>query len=556
LDKTTRSLVALLESPDPSLRLAAMRVVAALELRAPQVVRGLTASLDSDQEALQVQALRALAQLGPADAIHLVAPKILAGGAVRQHAAQVLTLAGSASVPVLRKLYPSADHHGRRAIASTLAAIGGGPAFGFVLAAIPPEDLETIKHLTGCLRQMLDGATPALRTAAAGQLRAFLRARATVQNPHAVIAGLILLGGMSDAKVVEEAQGLLFGYLDRRQPEAVRRNAAVSLSRLPVAAAKAPGLALRLLPHLCDPDWAPVPQNLLPLLQRLELPPATVLKLLPLLDRSPHVAVQGHVLERLRGHDKPALARQVLAFLSSPHPRLRDAAEAALKTMPSGAEAVFELWAAAPDADAGRRVDLVLRAYPDEVRKRLAGRAADRLVTLYEKGDARWQTLIEFVRATDAPALQKRVAKRLAALRGSSSPKRWDAMAALLRLLWDQNLTTPEQRYEYALLLLRQSRKDVGREARAADPSLRVLGGLARQDGAKLVGALVQERHLGAEEFYYLGFHLTEAQEELRPLGRALLQHLVERWPRHRLRRAAQHKMELQGRQGAASVEA
>ena len=95
-------------------------------------------------------------------------------------------------------------------------------------------------------------------------------------------------------------------------------------------------------------------------------------------------------------------------------------------------------------------------------------------------------------------------------------------------------------------MLLQRSRKDVGRELRAADPALRVLGGLARQDGAKLVRSLLAERELGAEEYYYLGFHLSESGEELRPLGRTLLAQVVTRYPRHKLRRAAQHKLELQ----------
>jgi hypothetical protein len=128
-------------------------------------------------------------------------------------------------------------------------------------------------------------------------------------------------------------------------------------------------------------------------------------------------------------------------------------------------------------------------------------------------------------------------------------------MGHLLRLLWDQNLLTPDQRYEYALVLLRQSRKDLGREARSADPSLRLLGGLARQDGAKLVTALQKERGLAAEDYYYVGFHLAEASDELRPHGQSLLKHVIERYPRHRLRRAAQQKIELQGRHAAASAE-
>ena len=532
-----------------------MRVVAALELGGKEVVGALAQSLEADEEALQVQALRVLARLGPAEAIGLVAAKILQGGAVRQHAAQVLAMAGTAAVPPLTRLYARADYHGKRAIASTLAEIGGPPAFQFLLAALPPEDLDMIKHHTGCLRAVLGGMSPAGRLQATRQLRAFLGAKSTLRNPHAVIAGLILLGGIADPRAAAEAEALLLRYLDRRQPEPVRRNAAVSLARLAVPAARAEALVRRLMPFLCEPDWAPMPQNLLPLLQKLELSPAAAAKLVPLLGRSPHAPVQAHVLERLRGLDKPAVARAVLPFLASPHPRLREAAEAALRTMPSGIDDVFALMLTARDAETARRIDLVLRAYPEGMRRRYAARAAERVLALHEKGDGRAQALLEFVRGTDPGALQKRVAARLAALAGGSSPKRRVERLRLLRLLADHDLLGAEQRYAYALLLLQQSARDLGREARAADQSLRLLAGLARQDGAKLVRGLLAERSLGAEDYYYLGFHWVESGDDLALLGAALLAHVAKRHPRHRLGRAAARKMELQGRQPAARGE-
>ncbi len=126
-------------------------------------------------------------------------------------------------------------------------------------------------------------------------------------------------------------------------------------------------------------------------------------------------------------------------------------------------------------------------------------------------------------------------------------------MAGLLKLLADRNLLTPEQRYEYALVLLRGSRKDVRRDARTSDPSLRVLSALARQDGAKLVKRLVKERGLGADDYYYVGFHLSEGHDEMRGHGHKILEHVVDRYPRHKLRRAAKQKLDLLDRRGAAS---
>jgi HEAT repeat protein len=546
MEKTTRSLIALLETPDMHLRIAAMRVVAALELGGKPVVRALAASLDAEDEAVQVQALRGLAQLGPSDALDLVAPKLLESGVVRQQASQVLALAGASAVPVLRKLLPKADMNGRRAIATTLAAIGGVPAFALLLRTTVGEDLEMIKHTTGCARQILEKLPSTGRAAAAREIRSFLRDRKTSQNPHALIAGLILLGGMSDPKAADEARTLLLHYLDRKMPEPVRRNAAVSLARLPVPEKRVATLLPKLLPLLQEPEWSPVVQSALSMVQRLELQPSAVLGLLPLLRRSPHVAVQAHVVERLRGIDRPTVVSSIVPHLASPHPRLREAAEATLKSMPSAAPALLETWLAANDPDLGRRIELILRAHPEAVRKRVAARAAEQVLTLQEKDDARWETFYEFVRSNDLGVLQTRAAARLKAQRASKSARNRQATERLLRWLWDQGLANGAQRYEYALLLLGHDRKDVGREARDADPALRVLSGLARQDGARLVKSLVGERSLGAEEYFYIGFHWSEAGDEMRPFGRSLLEHVVRQYPRHKLRRAAERKLELQ----------
>jgi len=551
LEKTARGLIKLLTTQDVNLRLAALRVVAALEMRNKTVVNAIAESLDSEHEALQVQALRALAFLGPADAIQWVAPMILESGAVRQHAAQVMVMGGSASVPVLRKLYAKSDVASRRIIASTLGEIGGRAPFQFLMKQLPTEDLEMVKHITGCLRTTYGKMTKATRLTAVRDLRSFLKLRTTSKSPHAVIAALVLLGGVSEPKAVVETQKLLFPYMDRRQPEAVRRNAAVSLSRLLVDTRKSEALVPKLLPYLLEAAWTPVVQNVLPLLQRLELSPAVTLKLLPLLRKSPHTAVRMHVLGRLHGIDKTAVVKEVLPFLSSQNSRLRDGAEAALKTLPSSIDALFDLLLVEADSDIVRRIQWVLRAHPEKSRQRYVPRAVDRVLVMVDKGQGRKETLLEFICSTDSAVLQKKTSTRLKSLKRSSARNRYDRMEALLKMLAERKLLTTEQRYEYALLLLRNSKKDVRREARTSDPSLRAFAALATQDGAKLIKNLKRERALGAEDYYYLGFHFSEGMEVTRPHGAALLNYLVDNYPRHKLKRPARQKLDLLERSGS-----
>jgi hypothetical protein len=477
---------------------------------------------------------------------------MLESGAVRQQAAQVMVLGGAASVPVLRRMYTRADAAGRRLIASTLGEIGGRPAYQFLMKQLPTEDLEMVKHLTGCMRSIFGKMTRATRMTALRDLRSFLKLKSTQKSPHAVIAALVLLGGVSDTKAVAETQKLLFPYLDRRQPETVRRNAAISMSRLPLDPRKSESLVPKLLPYLSEAEWAPVAQNLLPLLQRLDMGPAATLKLLPLLRKSPHTAVRMHVLGRLHGFDRSPVIREVVPFLSSENSRLRDAAEAALKTMPSSIDDLFDLLLHEADGDIVRRIQWILRAHPEKSRLRYVPKAVDRLLAMVDKGEGRKDTLLDFICSTDATILQKKVTSRLKSLKRSSARNRWDRMSSLLELLAERKLLTPDQRYEYALLLLRSSKKDVKRESRGADPSLRFFGALAAQDGARLVKNLKREKSLRAEDYYYLGFHFSEGTDVTRPQGAALLSHVVDHYPRHKLKKTARQKLELLERSGEA----
>jgi hypothetical protein len=215
-------------------------------------------------------------------------------------------------------------------------------------------------------------------------------------------------------------------------------------------------------------------------------------------------------------------------------------------------DSLFDLLLHEADADIVRRIQWILRAQPEKSRLKYVPKAVDRLLTMVDKGEGRLDPLLDFVCATDATILQKKATTRLKSLKKSAARNRWDRMGNLLRMLSERKLLTAEQRYEYALLLLRDSKKDVKRESRGADPSLRMLGALVSSDGAKLIKSLKRETALGAEDYYYLGFHFSEGMEATRPHGAALLAHVVERYPRHKLKKTARQKLDLMERAGSS----
>src|SRR5262249_47769786 len=149
------------ESGDIELRMSAIRVASEVGVDSRQAIHSLARSLREDYEPLRVLALKALARLGAQDVADLVIPMILEPGSVGENALQVVTAVGTSVIGKVTALYPRADFHGRRAIATALSRIGGRGAIEFLLKVLPREPFELQKHITRSICDSLDAMTPA-----------------------------------------------------------------------------------------------------------------------------------------------------------------------------------------------------------------------------------------------------------------------------------------------------------------------------------------------------------------------------------------------------------
>ena len=53
------------------------------------------------------------------------------------------------------------------------------------------------------------------------------------------------------------------------------------------------------------------------------------------------------------------------------------------------------------------------------------------------------------------------------------------------------------------------------------------------------------DKHIGPEDYYYLGFHFAEEGEQMGRFGIRMLRHLVEAFPRNKIAEQAQQKLRL-----------
>ena len=556
MNQCLKKLVQLLDANDLELRIAAIRVVTETGFATKQTIQALGRCLREPQDDLRLAVLKALARLGARDVAPMVVPLILSTGPLRDQAMAVISSVGQSVIPQLKSLYPQADFHGKRAIVTALSRIGGKVSLAFLLKILPLESFEIQKHLALCICEALDRTSSSAQAPILKSVMRLLRQERGGNHPQILVTGAILLGHFRGTALIKRVQAELRELTDRRFPPEVRRHAILSVNRLLPDTKLKPSDYQYFFKMLCDEDWHSVAQHALQGFQRLDLPSNLMPKLIELLHKSPHFSVHIHVFERLKTSDRPEVAEAILPFLSDPRFRVREAAEAALRGMPTSIESLFGLLMKTEDLEVTQRINAILRDFPQETRQKYVERASARLLSLFDANDPHYKSFLEFVKSLDPEPLRKRIYQKVHALKRGRTRDKWERIAALVQLLWDNHLITAEGRYLLATALVRLSPKDLAPASRRANLGLRVLRALIYDDYEDLSKRLVVDKDLTAEDFYYLGFHFSEEGEDLRPFARAMLEHVVKTFPRSSVAGPAAHKLRLQTQAAEASAKA
>jgi len=552
-----RKLSQLLDSNDMELRMAAIRVTTELDLRSRQIVQALGRSLREPHDELRLVALRALARLGAADVADMVVPLILTTGPLREHAMAVISAVGPGVSEQLKTLYGQADFHGKRAVITAMARIGGKGALTFLLKILPDEPFELQKHLTLSICESLDRMTPAQQAPVFSMVLRLLKSKEMTKHPQLLITGAIILGHFRGSALASRARNELKALAEKKFPPEVRRHAIVSYNRLMHEAKVTPRDEQFLTKLLSDEDWHNVAQHALTGFQKLPFPKKALPKLIGLLHGSPHFSVHIHIFERLQSSDSADVAEAILPFLADSRFRVREAAEGALRKMPGSIESLFALLMKTEDLEVTQRINAILRDFPQDTRQKYVERASTRLLSLFEENDPHYRSFLEFVKSLDPDPLRKRIYDKAHQLKKKNAKDKWERIAGLLQLLWDNHLITAEGRYLLAVALVRQSPKDLAPASRRANLGLRVLRALVYDDHADLAKRLRADKDLGPDDYFYLGFHFSEEGEDMRPFSTLMLEHVVKAFPKSKVAPPAAHKLDLQAKARAqAEIEA
>ncbi|MEE3199625.1 MAG: hypothetical protein VX254_06285 [Planctomycetota bacterium] len=490
-------------------------------------------------------ALKGLARLGASDVAHLVVPMILKGGDIREHVMAVVAAIGPSAVPQLRDLYDDADFNGRRAIITSLSALNGKPAVEFMLNKLAEESFEQQQHLLACLAEAINAMKPAQQTPIFPLVQKLLRGKPDPSSPYLHISGLILLGCFRGRSLAARARKILRNYADPKHLPEIRRFALVSLYRQSDELKATPDFLRFLQKSLCDSDWENVAQHALTGFKKVDLNSKDCLKLVQLLNKSPHFTVHIHVFERLTGINRPEIASAIVPFLSDSRFRVREAAETALRQISSGIESLFKTLVESEDLEVTQRVNSILQEFPQKTRRKYLDRAVKRLLLLFERNDVRYRSFLEFVKGVDPEPLRAKVHEKVLKLKNGASREKWTRICVYMQLLWDNHMITSEGRYHFAIALIRQSARNLDPASRRSDLGLRVLRALIYDSYEELVEKIVADKQLKPDDYYYLGFHFAEESEQMGQFGVRMLQHLVETFPRSQICPQAQQKLKL-----------
>lgn len=537
MDKQLQRIVALLQSPDGMRRCAAAMVLTELAPKDPAVVRALAAALPQANQLLTRYILEAFEAIGTREVVPHVLPLLESSELEFQlRAASILARAGGQTIGELRRLFQKASPVQKRVLVDVLARIHSPDAFSLILEALFDPDVELAREAAQAIRRHLSDTPSGERQRLHRLAQQFLRNPRVRRDERVVAATLQLVGALE----APGAADLLLQYIRPRLPTTIRRHALLGLKNLTLTGPAAAKLSRQLLPLLDDSDFLNIVQNALDLLEKLPAPTGSE-KLWIRYLHSPHPSVCTFAARQLAALDTSAANDQLLKLLTRDEPYLAEIAANALARHPGATRRLLQQFLRAKDPNFAGRLARILAFHRDWIakptRRKLASLAARELIA----NNPRAEPLLHLLRQID-PLMADTVLRDVG-LRFKQAGQ-WQRAVQCLKQLQRSDQFDDELRFQLAICDLKQSPKELAPHLRTNDFALRGFQPLAQSSPARWIKLLQKERALEPADWFYIGFHFSEATGPEQEFGRLALQYLIKRWPRSREAKTARDKLQ------------
>lgn len=517
MNDTIKAILGMLEAGRPELQVAAAQVLGELRPKEPAIVRALGAAIPRSP-VLGRFALDALAKIGTPPALAEIAPWVQHRDALGDHAALLLADAGAAAHEVLTSAYQQGGSELRLRVLSILARAPGKVAVAlFAEALVQPATCDAAASL---LLEALGVANGPWQE----PLRASLAKQLTAKLGH-----LGALPETAQARLIDVLRHLdpvgsrpaLVKLLTAEHTPLVRGAALRSLRGSKLTAAQIEDL----MGMLEDPALKDLHDAARDVLAELpELPPALVAPLKRMLTaRQPDQRL--FALRMLRTVGGAEMAKVGVKFLGHDDSRFRAAAAAALANNKQAIEPVAKILVSAHDLDLQAAAAGILRQQGANVPLRLQKSLVEKAVKLLGSNARLGDLVLDTALAIGGVKLVPEVVDKAVRMRRARRPVEALHLLAKVAALPGAPL---EARYQLAVTSLQRARPQDGADAPAGDPTMGFFAMLVR-DGFPLLGRLVKEPSVPAEDLLRIAVHFARSVAAERRFGAELLQHLATR---------------------------
>jgi HEAT repeat protein len=367
------------------------------------------------------------------------------------------------------------------------------------------------------------------------EVEAFALSLDVKQQRPAVVSAMRLLAQLGRP----QARRWLFKFVGPEHPAILRSHTLVALLRGLREQDLHKDEYAKLFPLLEESEFSDVTRLAVELLDVHELPD-DARSLLARLMQSPHADVQKFALRKMGGFGTPATVRTLVEQLGDPDYRRRDVAANSLRKIPEARTALIKELVTCDDASKAWSIAELLPSFEGKWRQDVLENLWKRLQKAIEAED-RIQTafLNVFKQADQDYAYEQLAANSVRLLKA----KKYKEAVAFLTPLKDFPAFRPENKFQLALAQLKLHSHTI--TSHRQHPAVELFADLYRNSAYPLFEALKRERSLTPEEVFALGFSLVERPGDERSVGKDLLAHIANKFPRNKIGKNAKNKLKL-----------
>jgi len=541
MDATSKKLVNFLSASDVELRLSSLRILSELGELKGKTLHAVDRLLEEKDPELNKKVLNVLSSRPTRDLMSYYIPFLKEEDGVREQSLKALESLGSSASSTVQKHYKEAnDDILKRPFITLIARIPSRSNFEFLCKAILKERLELQKHVCYEIKWYAGKYSDKEKKLFESVLRENIRIADKNKNIPALTSFIIILGALS----LKSSLNLLMRFSDTKRPTDLRRQALISLAKLPLTGKIDESVQKNLLVYLAEGDFTSIVQNVLAILDPIAANKKFEKVYLDLMSTNPHNVVKNYALGKLAQLNSKIALEKLTTQLISGDSFIYEKAQKVLEQSDKGFDYLINRLDQIATPEAAERVGGLLAIDRSRVKP-------PQLADMFKEvekylGDASIKAQIYFtlLRKVNPDYAYDTTMKRVQALKTN---KKYDKARCLLSLLSTTMLFNSDAKLQYGIVLVKVSKKDSSMAFRSQDPSLPLFQSLIPQKNFGVGAKLQKDKLITPEDLYYLGFHFSEKLFDYKDFGIQLLKYLVKKFPRSPYTKKAKKKLESVG---------